>query len=148
LIETSATPNGESILFLGAGRETWSGAIRNALSWTQWGRQIPPCCACIMGLEQPDEWAPPTGGSTNVAGRLFFEQKPGEALDTGPNGDRHPVRAMPGWTQTQVRSCCGSFCFSTRRLFKEVGKTQRMARKHGLALALMLPSPLQLLVLR
>ena len=53
---------------------------------------------------------------------------------------------MPDWTQTQVRSLLGSFCFSNESVFKEAGQLSG-GEKARLALALMLLTPCNLLVL-
>ena len=76
----------------------------------------------------------------------YFEQNQAEALDLDKTVIDTMFEAVPDWTQTQVRSLLGSFCFSNDTVFKEVGKLSG-GEKARLALALMLLSPCNLLVL-
>jgi ATP-binding cassette subfamily F protein 3 len=76
----------------------------------------------------------------------YFEQNQAEALDLSRTVIDTMFEAVPDWTQTQVRSLLGSFCFSNESVFKEVGKLSG-GEKARLALALMLLSPCNLLVL-
>ena len=76
----------------------------------------------------------------------YFEQNQAEALDLSKTVIDTMFEAVPDWTQTQVRSLLGSFCFSNYAVFKEVGKLSG-GEKARLALALMLLSPCNLLVL-
>ena len=76
----------------------------------------------------------------------YFEQNQAEALDLSKTVIDTMFEAVPDWTQTQVRSLLGSFCFSNDAVFKEVGKLSG-GEKARLALALMLLSPCNLLVL-
>jgi ATP-binding cassette subfamily F protein 3 len=76
----------------------------------------------------------------------YFEQNQAEALDLGKTVIDTMFEAVPDWTQTQVRSLLGNFCFSNESVFKEVGKLSG-GEKARLALALMLLSPCNLLVL-
>ncbi|MEB3241181.1 MAG: ABC-F family ATP-binding cassette domain-containing protein [Synechococcus sp.] len=98
----------------------------------------------VMGLEQPSEGEARLGEHNVVAG--YFEQNQAEALDLGKTVINTLFEAVPDWTQTQVRSLLGSFCFSNDAVFKEVGKLSG-GEKARLALALMLLSPCNLLVL-
>ena len=97
-----------------------------------------------MGTEQPDEGSARLG-EHNVVAR-YFEQNQAEALDLSKTVINTMFEAVPDWTQTQVRSLLGSFCFSNDSVFKEVGKLSG-GEKARLALALMLLSPCNLLVL-
>ena len=77
---------------------------------------------------------------------IDFEKNQAEALDLSKTVMDTMFDAVPDWTQTQVRSLLGSFCFSNDAVFKEVGKLSG-GEKARLALALMLLSPCNLLVL-
>ena len=98
----------------------------------------------VMGLEQPSEGEARLGEHNVMAG--YFEQNQAEALDLGKTVIDTLFEAVPDWTQTQVRSLLGSFCFSNDAVFKEVGKLSG-GEKARLALALMLLTPCNLLVL-
>ncbi len=98
----------------------------------------------VMGMEQPDEGTAGLGEHNVIAG--YFEQNQAEALDLSKTVINTLFEAVPDWTQTQVRSLLGSFCFSNDAVFKEVGKLSG-GEKARLALALMLLSPCNLLVL-
>jgi ATP-binding cassette subfamily F protein 3 len=97
-----------------------------------------------MGTETPDEGSARLG-EHNVVAR-YFEQNQAEALDLSKTVIDTMFEAVPDWTQTQVRSLLGNFCFSNDSVFKEVGKLSG-GEKARLALALMLLSPCNLLVL-
>ena len=98
----------------------------------------------IMGVETPDEGSARLGEHNIVAS--YFEQNQAEALDLSKTVIETMFEAVPDWTQTQVRSLLGSFCFSNDSVFKDVGKLSG-GEKARLALALMLLSPCNLLVL-
>jgi ATP-binding cassette subfamily F protein 3 len=97
-----------------------------------------------MGVEPPDEGSARLGEHNVIAG--YFEQNQAEALDLSKTVIDTMYEAVPDWTQTQVRSLLGSFCFSNDSVFKEVGKLSG-GEKARLALALMLLTPCNLLVL-
>ena len=94
--------------------------------------------------ETPDEGSARLGEHNVIAG--YFEQNQAEALDLSKTVIDTMYEAVPDWTQTQVRSLLGSFCFSNDTVFKEVGKLSG-GEKARLALALMLLTPCNLLVL-
>ena len=98
----------------------------------------------IMGVETPDEGSARLGEHNIIAN--YFEQNQAEALDLNKTVIETMFEAVPDWTQTQVRSLLGSFCFSNDSVFKDVGKLSG-GEKARLALALMLLSPCNLLVL-
>ena len=98
----------------------------------------------VMGLEQPSEGEARLGEHNVEAG--YFEQNQAEALDLEKTVIDTLFEAVPDWTQTQVRSLLGSFCFSNDAVFKQVGQLSG-GEKARLALALMLLTPCNLLVL-
>ncbi|WP_413295249.1 ATP-binding cassette domain-containing protein [Synechococcus sp. MIT S9452] len=98
----------------------------------------------VMGLEQPSEGSARLGEHNVEAG--YFEQNQAEALDLEKTVIDTMFEAVPDWTQTQVRSLLGSFCFSNDAVFKQVGQLSG-GEKARLALALMLLTPCNLLVL-
>jgi ATP-binding cassette subfamily F protein 3 len=97
-----------------------------------------------MGLEAPDEGIAQLGEHNVQAG--YFEQNQAEALDLSKTVINTLFEVVPDWTQTQVRSLLGSFCFSNDAVFKEVGQLSG-GEKARLALAVMLLNPCNLLVL-
>ena len=97
-----------------------------------------------MGIETPDDGRAVLGEHNVIA--AYFEQNQAEALDLSKTVIDTLFEAVPDWTQTQVRSLLGSFCFSNDAVFKEVGKLSG-GEKARLALALMLLMPCNLLVL-
>jgi ATP-binding cassette subfamily F protein 3 len=98
----------------------------------------------VMGTEAPTEGSARLGEHNVVAG--YFEQNQAEALNLDKTAIDTLFEAVPDWTQTQVRSLLGTFCFSNDDVFKEVGKLSG-GEKARLALALMLLRPCNLLVL-
>ena len=89
----------------------------------------------VMGLEQPSEGEARLGEHNVEAG--YFEQNQAEALDLQKTVIDTLFEAVPDWTQTQVRSLLGSFCFSNDAVFKQVGQLSG-GEKARLALALSL----------
>ncbi|CAI8156662.1 MAG: putative ABC transporter ATP-binding protein YheS [Synechococcus sp. CC9902] len=133
---------GDKILFLGAELEVERGDRIAFVGPNGAGKST--LLRLVMGTEQPDEGSARLG-EHNVVAR-YFEQNQAEALDLNKTVIDTMFEAVPDWTQTQVRSLLGSFCFSNDTVFKEVGKLSG-GEKARLALALMLLSPCNLLVL-
>ena len=133
---------GEQILFLGAELEVERGDRIAFVGPNGAGKST--LLRLIMGLEQPDEGVAGLGEHNVIAG--YFEQNQAEALDLTKTVIDTIFEVVPDWTQTQVRSLLGSFCFSNESVFKEAGKLSG-GEKARLALALMLLSPCNLLVL-
>ena len=133
---------GDKILFLGTHLEVERGDRIAFVGPNGAGKST--LLRLVMGMEQPDEGTAGLGEHNVIAG--YFEQNQAEALDLGKTVIDTLFEAVPDWTQTQVRSLLGSFCFSNDAVFKQVGKLSG-GEKARLALALMLLSPCNLLVL-
>jgi ATP-binding cassette subfamily F protein 3 len=133
---------GDQILFLGAELEVERGDRIAFVGPNGAGKST--LLRLIMGSELPAEGLAQLGEHNVVAG--YFEQNQAEALDLAKTVIDTIFEAVPDWTQTQVRSLLGSFCFSNESVFKEAGKLSG-GEKARLALALMLLSPCNLLVL-
>ena len=98
----------------------------------------------IMSSERPEGGLAQLGEHNILAG--YFEQNQAEALELSKTVINTIFEVVPDWTQTQVRSLLGSFCFSNESVFKEAGQLSG-GEKARLALALMLLTPCNLLVL-
>ena len=133
---------GDQILFLGAQLEVERGDRIAFVGPNGAGKST--LLRLIMGIEQPDEGRAGLGEHQVIAG--YFEQNQAEALDLSKTVIDTIFEVVPDWTQTQVRSLLGSFCFSNESVFKEAGKLSG-GEKARLALALMLLKPCNLLVL-
>ena len=142
LMENLTHSYGDQILFLGAELEVERGDRIAFVGPNGAGKST--LLRLIMGMESPEEGSARLG-EHNVIAR-YFEQNQAEALDLSKTVIDTMFEAVPDWTQTQVRSLLGSFCFSNDTVFKEVGKLSG-GEKARLALALMLLSPCNLLVL-
>ena len=142
VIEDLSHSYGNNILFLGANLEVERGDRIAFVGPNGAGKST--LLRLVMGSEKPDEGSARLGEHNVIAG--YFEQNQAEALDLTKTVIDTLFEAVPDWTQTQVRSLLGSFCFSNEAVFKEVGKLSG-GEKARLALALMLLSPCNLLVL-
>jgi len=141
LFENLTHSYGDKILFLGAELEVERGDRIAFVGPNGAGKST--LLRLVMGSEQPDEGTARLGDHNVLAG--YFEQNQAEALDLSKTVIDTMYEAVPDWTQTQVRSLLGSFCFSNDTVFKEVGKLSG-GEKARLALALMLLTPCNLLV--
>ncbi len=142
LIENLTHSYGEKILFLDVALEVERGDRIAFVGPNGAGKST--LLRLVMALEKPDEGFARLG-EHNVVAR-YFEQNQAEALDLDKTVIDMMFEAVPDWTQTQVRSLLGSFCFSNDSVFKQVGQLSG-GEKARLALALMLLSPCNLLVL-
>jgi len=142
LIEELSHSYGDQILFLGANLEVERGDRIAFVGPNGAGKST--LLRLVMGIETPDEGRAVLGEHNVIA--AYFEQNQAEALDLSKTVIDTLFEAVPDWTQTQVRSLLGSFCFSNDAVFKEVGKLSG-GEKARLALALMLLMPCNLLVL-
>ena len=142
VLEDLSHSYGERILFLGANLEVERGDRIAFVGPNGAGKST--LLRLVMGTESPDDGSARLGEHNVIAG--YFEQNQAEALDLQKTVINTLFEAVPDWTQTQVRSLLGSFCFSNDAVFKEVGKLNG-GEKARLALALMLLTPCNLLVL-
>ena len=142
LIDNLTHSYGENILFMEATLEVERGDRIAFVGPNGAGKST--LLRLVMGMETPDEGLARLG-EHNVVAR-YFEQNQAEALDLDKTVIDTMFEAVPDWTQTQVRSLLGSFCFSNDTVFKQVGQLSG-GEKARLALALMLLSPCNLLVL-
>jgi len=142
VLEDLSHSYGERILFLGANLEVERGDRVAFVGPNGAGKST--LLRLVMGTETPDDGSARLGEHNVIAG--YFEQNQAEALDLQKTVINTLFEAVPDWTQTQVRSLLGSFCFSNDAVFKEVGKLSG-GEKARLALALMLLTPCNLLVL-
>ena len=142
LIEDLSHSYGDQVLFLGANLEVERGDRIAFVGPNGAGKST--LLRLVMGIETPDDGRAVLGEHNVIA--AYFEQNQAEALDLSKTVIDTLFEAVPDWTQTQVRSLLGSFCFSNDAVFKEVGKLSG-GEKARLALALMLLMPCNLLVL-
>jgi len=133
---------GDQILFLGAELEVERGDRIAFVGPNGAGKST--LLRLVMGMEKPDGGRASLGEHNVEAG--YFEQNQAEALDLSKTVIDTIFEVVPDWTQTQVRSLLGTFCFSNESVFKEAGKLSG-GEKARLALALMLLKPCNLLVL-
>lgn len=133
---------GDQILFLGAGLEVERGDRIAFVGPNGAGKST--LLRLVMGMERPSEGHARLGEHNVIAG--YFEQNQAEALDLSKTVIDTIFEVVPDWTQTQVRSLLGNFCFSNESVFKQAGKLSG-GEKARLALALMLLTPCNLLVL-
>tara|TARA_B100002051_G_scaffold276144_1_gene322713 strand:+ start:1018 stop:2742 length:1725 start_codon:yes stop_codon:yes gene_type:complete len=142
VIESLTHCYGETILFLEADLEVERGDRIAFVGPNGAGKST--LLRLIMGLESPDDGSARLGEHNVVPG--YFEQNQAEALDLNKTVIDTMFEAVPDWTQTQVRSLLGNFCFSNDTVFQDVGQLSG-GEKARLALALMLLTPCNLLVL-
>jgi len=142
VIEELCHSYGDQVLFLGANLEVERGDRIAFVGPNGAGKST--LLRLVMGIEQPDEGRAALGEHNVIAG--YFEQNQAEALDLSKTVIDTLFEAVPDWTQTQVRSLLGSFCFSNDAVFKQVGQLSG-GEKARLALALMLLMPCNLVVL-
>jgi len=142
LIENLSHGYGGDILFLGAELEVERGDRIAFVGPNGAGKST--LLRMLMGLEQPDEGRAALGPHNVVPG--YFEQNQAEALDLSKTVIDTVFEAVPDWTQTEVRSLLGSFCFSNDTVFKEAAALSG-GEKARLALALLLLRPTNLLAL-
>ncbi|QEY32949.1 ABC-F family ATP-binding cassette domain-containing protein [Synechococcus sp. RSCCF101] len=142
LIEDLSHSYGDRILFLGASLEIERGDRIAFLGPNGAGKST--LLRLLLGMEQPDDGVARLGDHNVLPG--YFQQNQAEALDLERAVIDTLFEVVPDWTQTQVRSLLGQFCFSNDAVFKQVGQLSG-GEKARLALACMLLRPCNLLVL-
>ncbi len=142
IIDDLSHSYGDKILFLGANLEVDRGDRIAFIGPNGSGKST--LLRLIMGLENPDDGMAGLGEHNVIPG--YFEQNQAEALDLKKIVIDTIFEVVPNWTQTQVRSLLGSFCFSNEAVFKEVGSLSG-GEKARLALALMLVKPCNFIAL-
>jgi len=132
----------ENILFLGAFLEIEPGERVAFLGANGSGKST--LLRLIMGLEDPDEGSIELGKHNIIPS--YFEQNQAEALELEKTVIETINQSVPNWTQTEVRSLLGGFGLTNDSVFKKVSQISG-GEKAGLALALMIIKPSNLLIL-
>lgn len=142
LIENMTHSYGDQILFLGVNLEVERGDRIAFLGPNGAGKST--LLRLLLGLEAPDDGIARLGEHNVLPG--YFQQNQAEALNLEQSVIDTLFAVAPDWTQTQVRSLLGQFCFSNDAVFKQVGQLSG-GEKARLAVAVMLLRPCNLLVL-
>ena len=126
LIDNLTHSYGDKILFLEAELEVERGDRIAFVGPNGVGKST--LLRLVMGVETPDEGSARLGEHNVIAGT---SNRTAEALDLSKTVIDTMYEAVPDWTQTQVRSLLGSFCFSNDTVFKEVGKPAEARKPAG-----------------
>ncbi len=142
LIEDLTHTYGDQILFLGAHLQVERGQ-RIALVGPN-GAGKSTLLRLLMGQEQPTEGNASLGIHQVIPG--YFAQNQAEALNPHITVLETMIQMVPDWTQTQVRTLLGRFCFTEDTVFKQVAQLSG-GEKARLAMAKLLLTPCNLLLL-